>query len=437
MMPGARLQAVIDLLNAIHEGTAPADRAVAAFFRARRYVGAKDRRSVMDLCYAVLRSQARLDWWIARSKASLGQRERARLIAHLVIVEGWGADKIAGSFDGGRYRPDRLEEGERRLAKALAGEKLDHGDQPVSVRFEFPAWIERRIRARFGPELETEMAATLRPAATDLRANTLKATRAEALAALRAEGVDAALTDLSPVGLRVLARPALAGLNVFRNGLVEVQDEGSQLVALLVDAKPGNRVVDFCAGAGGKTLAIAAGMANKGRIIACDVLEGRVERASVRLSRAGVHNVERRGFTSERDQWVKRHLGEFDRVLVDAPCTGTGTWRRNPDARWRLRAQDVAELVALQRRILESAQRLVKISGRLIYATCSFLTEENDEQVAWFLGVHPKFRVVPIANVWRETVGGECPSQGDYLELTPARHGTDGFFAAVLERNAA
>jgi 16S rRNA (cytosine967-C5)-methyltransferase len=241
------------------------------------------------------------------------------VIAHLALTESWDADRIAGSFDGGQYRPDRLSEEERRLARALAGNALDHPEQTADVRLEYPAWIEPQLGARFGDDLEREMAAALVPAATDLRVNTLKTDRAGAIAALAAEGTEAAPTRLSPIGLRVNGRPPLATMAVFRSGLVEVQDEGSQIVALLVDAKPGHRAVDFCAGAGGKTLAMAAGMANKGRIVACDVLEGRVERAGVRLARAGVHNVERRGLASERDPWVKRHAGGFD-ACVDAPA---------------------------------------------------------------------------------------------------------------------
>jgi 16S rRNA (cytosine967-C5)-methyltransferase len=241
------------------------------------------------------------------------------------------------------------------------------------------------------------------------------------------------------------------------------------------------RVADFCAGAGGKTLAIAAQMQNKGKIVACDVLEGRIERAAVRFARAGVHNVERKALSSERDQWVKRHAGTFDRVLIDAPCTGTGTWRRNPDAKWKLKLEDLVELSEVQCNILDSAWRLVKPGGRLIYATCSLLAEENEAQVAAFLEAHADFRLVPIAEVWREVFdadtlssvipaersesrdpchlsgapngrmgpGSAPPSRlgrddsrgsgddgaaGQTLSLTPAQHGTDGFFLAVLER---
>ena len=473
MTPGARLQAAIDLLHAIHAGSAPADRATAAFFRNRRYIGAKDRREVLDRAYAVLRRRAALDWWIDKSGQAPRDRDRARLIASLALLDGWSPDRIAGSFDGGPYRPEALDDAERHIAKAVAGKKIETPEQPSDVRNEYPGWITPYLEQRFGDRLDEEMRAAIGTAATDLRVNTLKATREEAIAALAKEGVEATPTKLSPVGLRVDGRTPLATMQVFKDGLIEVQDEGSQLVALLTDAGPGMRVADFCAGAGGKTLAIAAQMQNKGKIVACDVLEGRIDRAAVRFTRAGVHNVERRALSSERDQWVKRHAGTFDRVLVDAPCTGTGTWRRNPDAKWKLKPEDLAELTEVQRSILDSAWRLVKPGGRLIYATCSLLAEENEAQVEAFLAAHADFRLVPIDSVWREAVATPAPhttvipapepgSTGKAsadpsmdpgsgagvtcgsgvvagvslptLSLTPAQHGTDGFFAALLER---
>ena len=438
MTPGARLQAAIDLLTEMHSGTAPADRSAAAFFRNRSYIGGSDRRAILDHAYAVLRQMAKLDWWIGEftSEQGLPHLERARLIAKLVLVDGWTADKVAGSFDGGEYRPKQMNRTERSFALSLEGKDIRNGAQPKWVRFEFPEWIEGSLVKRFGPHFEQEMAAQIEEAATDLRANSLKATRDEAQAALAQENVQAEPTKWSPLGLRVESRPPMGALKCFQDGLIEVQDEGSQLAALLVDAKPGHRVVDFCAGAGGKTLAIAAAMKNKGKIVACDTLKGRVERAGDRLKRAGVFNVERRGLESERDPWVKRHASSFDRVLVDAPCSGTGTWRRNPDAKWNLKEDDLPRLARLQASILDSAQRLVKPGGRLVYATCSMLAEENDEQIDAFLGRHPDFERIPVADIWREVIGGDCPAAGPTLSLTPLRHGTDGFFVAILQRKA-
>ncbi len=442
MTPGARLQAAIELLGEMQNTTSPADRVSAAFFRSRRYMGGQDRRDVIERAYRVLRRQAALDWWIERaapgSTFDETDRQRARVIASLALSDHWDFDRIAGSFDGGQYRPPTLDSHERPLLRALSGKTLHDAAQPLAVRYEIPAWLEGEFRAVFGDRLERELAALMGEAATDLRANTLKADREQAIAALAKEGVEGRATPLSPLGIRVAGRPPLASLQCFKAGLIEVQDEGSQLIALLTEAKPGQRVVDFCAGAGGKTLALAAAMNNKGKLVATDVLKGRIERASTRLNRAGVHNVERHGLTSERDPWVKRHAGTFDRVLVDAPCSGSGTWRRNPDAKWRLKPSDIDELIELQRRILMSASRLVKPGGRLVYATCSLLPRENGEQVDWFLSQSPDFSALPVADVWRSAIGGEAPPSssgaGPYLSLTPASHGTDGFFVAILQR---
>ena len=265
--------------------------------------------------------------------------------------------------------------------------------------------------------------------------NLLKADRESARAALAAEGIEAAPTPYSPWGLRVAGRRPVVTGAAFREGLVEIQDEGSQLVALLAGAAPGMRVLDYCAGAGGKTLALAMTMANKGHVVAADVSAPRLEGAVRRLRRAGVHNVERH-LMEAGDKWAKRRAGSFDRVLVDAPCTGTGTWRRNPDARLRLTETDLAELVAKQAAILVAAARLVRPGGRLVYAVCSVLAEEGAGQVERFLAAEPGFKVVPAGKAWPGTSPALAPGASPYLATTPRRHGTDGFFAAVLERAA-
>lgn len=443
MTPGARLQAAIELLQAIHKGTAPADRATATYFRTRRYIGGADRRAVLDHVYAILRRRAALGWKLdrARGDVKLPELERARMIARMAVMEGWSADKIAGAFDGGQYRPATLDQTEKRIAKSLEGQSLEDPKAPLWVRYEFPEWCEERLKRAFGKRLEAEMAAALEPAATDIRVNTLRGTRSVGARALRDADIEAKPTPLSPWGLRVEGRPPLATLEAFTSGLIEIQDEGSQLVALMVDAKPGERIVDFCAGAGGKTLALAAMMENKGKLVAMDVLKGRIERSATRIRRAGINNVERRDLSSERDPWVKRHAGGYDRVLIDAPCSGAGTWRRNPDAKWRLKPSDLEELVDLQKRILDSASRLVKPGGRLVYATCSLFKEENADQVATFLEANPEFALVPAPKVWAEAakrlgLDTPYPGDGDMLVLTPGQHGTDGFFVAVMERKA-
>ena len=436
MTPGARIEAAIGLLAAIGEGHAPADDVVGNYFRRHRFAGAKDRAAISDHIYTVLRHRAALDWWLAGGGPQTADA-RARLLAALVLIEGWSPDAVARACDGDRFRPSPLDAGERRLLAGLAGRPLDAADMPASVRGNYPAWLEPHLEAALGRDVAREMAAAQEDAALDLRVNLLKTDREAARAALAREGVEAARTRLSPVGLRVFARVPLGTLETFRRGHVEVQDEGSQLAALLVDARPGLRVVDFCAGAGGKTLALAASMGNRGHLVACDIAERRLERATERLRRAGASIVQRKPLASLNDKWVKRHALGFDRVLVDAPCTGTGTWRRNPDARWRLKPADLVELPALQAQILDSAQRLVRPGGRLVYVTCSLLREENEDQVARFLAAHADFALVPVASVWREAVGGDCPARGEMLRLTPARHGTDGFFVAILARQAA
>jgi len=433
--PGACIAAAIDILAAIDTGERPADDIAADYFRRRRYIGAKDRTQVSTHVYAVLRHRAVIDWWIARvSKGEIVPAARSRMIAAPALVDRWTADDIAASFDGGRFRPAVLSPAEQRLARGLAGRSLTHPDMPRAVACDLPDWLERHLAAVYGRHLEDEMAALNTAAPMDLRVNTLKTDRDTARRALAAEHIPAEPTPWSPLGLRLKHRGPLAGTFAFKEGLVEVQDEGSQVAALLSGARPGMRVVDFCAGAGGKTLALAAQMQNRGKLIACDVSDWRLERTGRRLRRAGISNVERRALSSERDTWVKHHAKGFDLVFVDAPCLGIGSWRRNPDGKWRARPQDLAELVVRQRDILASAARLVKPGGRLVYATCSLLREENEDRAESFLATHEDFALYPAARAWEETIGGRCPAGDDYLRLTPARHGTDGFFAAIFER---
>jgi 16S rRNA (cytosine967-C5)-methyltransferase len=434
MTPGARLQAAIELIEAISAARQAADDLVGGYFRRHRFAGVKDRAAISEHIYGVLRRRAAIDWWIARLGKGMAPTARLRVFASALLVGDWSADQINRACDGDRFRPLPLMPSEHNVVVGLEGKTLDHPEMPDAVRFNYPLWLEPLLQRQFGERLRAEMAALNGSAPLDLRVNQLKSSRADARKALAEEGVEALPTPHAPTGLRVHGRIPLSSLETFKSGRVEVQDEGSQLAALLAQAKPGMRVVDFCAGAGGKTLALAAQMQNKGHLVACDISEARLTRSAQRLRRAGISNVERRPLSSERDKWVKRHAGAFDRVFVDAPCTGTGTWRRNPDAKWRLEPKDLEELQDLQARILDSAARLVKQGGRLIYATCSFLTEEDDQQVQNFLGTHPDFVLLPMPQVWREAFGYDCPDRSDTLHLTPAAHGTDGFFVAVLER---
>ena len=355
------------------------------------------------------------------------------LVAASLLLEGWTLDGVKQAYSGGQYGAAPFLQPETAAARALEGHTLDHPDMPDAVRFEMPDWVLPLLQGRFRDELAPEMQAALEPAPLDLRVNLLRGTRDEARTALAAEGLDAQPTPLSPWGLRIEGRRAVTTGAAFQSGLVEIQDEGSQLVAALVGVTPEMRVVDWCAGAGGKTLALAMLMQNRGHLVACDVSAPRLEGAVRRLRRAGVQNSERH-LVAPGDKWAKRRGGSFDRVLVDAPCTGTGTWRRNPDARLRLRELDLQELQPKQAGILDDAARLVRVGGRLVYATCSLFTEENEAQVDAFLVRTPGFAVIPLERAW--TLDVPAPGAEPYLSLTPRRHGTDGFFGAVLERTA-
>ncbi len=440
MTPAARLAAAIDLLGEVEgAGRKPADAVANDFFRARRYIGGGDRRAISERVWSVLRRRLRLGWWLGQ----FGARPTPRMLvaADLLLGEGQDVSAVLRAFPGGQYAAEPLSAPEERLLRAVAtrrdGRKgLDHRNMPEAARLELPEWALPGFRARFGLRLAEEAEAMTGPAPLDLRANLLKTSRESAATALALEGIETEPTPFSPWGLRVPERRPVTATRAFQEGLVEVQDEGSQLVALLTGAQPGMRVADYCAGAGGKTLALAAAMGNRGRLTACDVSAPRLEGAVRRLRRAGVDNAERHLF-EPGDRWAKRRAGTFDRVLVDAPCTGTGTWRRNPDARFRTGPGDLRELLPKQAAILDAAAVLVRPGGgRLVYATCSLLPEEDEEQVRAFLGRNPDFAPLPLPAAWAEAGPSSPapPGEGDFLLTSPARHGTDGFFAAILQR---
>lgn len=434
MQPSARIAAVIDLAAAIEAQNHPADLIASGFFHARRYIGSGDRRDISLRLWGMLRRRAKLDWWLrARGRP---RDARNRILADLVFDARLTLAEITALFTGKGHGPEPLDKGESDLVQALQGLPLVNRHMTAWVVGEYPEWLEPRLRAVFGPRLALEMAAMNQPAPVDLRVNLLKGDRETALRRLAADGLSAEPTHYSPVGLRLPARVALTAQGAFRDGLVEVQDEGSQLVALLVGARPGEAVCDYCAGAGGKTLALAAAMMNRGRLVALDTDERRSDRAAERLKRAGVDNVQRRVIAGPSDKWLKRQEGLFDRVLVDAPCSGAGTWRRNPDAKWRLTQKDLDELAPLQASILASAARLVKPGGRLVYATCSLFAEENEAQAEGFLATARDFEPVPSPPLWKDVTGSDWVGDGPWLRLTPARHETDGFFVAAMRRRA-
>ncbi len=448
MTPGARVQAAIDLLGRTAAFAQPAERTVNEYLRGRRYIGSKDRRAITDRVFAVLRALARLDWWWARAggadpeaateAAERGGIPRGRVLAALALVERTPPSDIAAMCDGGRYAPEPLDPDEHGRLAALAGQPLTHAEQPEWVRGECPEWLRPGFRTMLGDDAPAALAGLTEPAPVDLRVNTLRAdSRDEAAAALAEAGIQAAPIPHTPLGLRVTGRRAVTATPPFRDGRVEIQDAGAQIAAALADARPGMAVCDLCAGAGGKTLALAAAMRDTGRLVALDRDHDRLASAEPRLRRAGVHGVERRLLAAPDDPWLADNRQRFDRVVVDAPCSGTGTWRRHPDQRWRLTEAALNARIAEQRETLAHAAKLVKPGGRIAFITCSLLPVETTERVAELRRAHPELAPVPMGEAWAGAIGGmpPGPAEAESLVLTPNRHATDGFFVAILARS--
>lgn len=437
MTPGARIQSSIELLDSIltswqSEKRIPADKLIDNYFRARRFIGSKDRASIGELVYWCLRHKATLEWWL-KDKLEADIHARAIVLTALMLRKDYDVNSLAKLTQDSQYSLPSLTALEKPRCETLYKENTIHPDMPAHARLNYPQWLEPILKESLGKDFEKALAALNEQAPTDLRANLLKTTRDQLLEDLKAEGFDVAPTTLSPIGIRLAKRAPIFTSKYFKLGHFEVQDEGSQLVSLLVDAEAGQKVIDFCAGAGGKTLGIAAAMKNKGRILAWDNSEKRLGQIKDRLRRAGVDNVQTHVLESEHDAFIKRHKVSADRVLVDAPCSGSGTWRRNPDIKWRFTQKDMEEMLALQQSILLSAARLVKPGGRLIYATCSLFKNENDNQINQFLKNNNDFRVVSAEKIWDKTTGKDA-REASYLWVTPHQDGVDGFFAAVLEK---
>jgi 16S rRNA (cytosine967-C5)-methyltransferase len=393
----------------------PADAVVSRYFREHRELGHADRAFVAETVFAVLRRGRSIE---ARCAGKLS--DRARLLVALAVTRGWSQRELAPVLKAG-------EEEWLAVAKALPEAEL-----APAVRCDLPDWLYERLAAQYGADEALALAQALnQPAPLDLRVNTLKTSREALLEVLTADGMAAVPGALSPLAVRLRDKPALARHPLFLAGAFEVQDEGSQLLGYLLEPKRGEMVVDFCAGAGGKTLLLGALMRNTGRLYAFDVSDRRLAKLKPRLARSGLSNVHPARIEHERDTKIKRLSGKADRVLVDAPCSGLGTLRRNPDLKWRQDESSVAELTAKQAAILAAAATLVRPGGRLVYATCSLLHAENEAIVEAFLAGHPGFTLVPAADVLARQ-GIEV--EGEMLRLLPHRHRTDGFFAAILER---
>ena len=407
------------LLSELLRSPFPADSVVSRYFRQHRELGHADRGFAAEVVYSVL-----------RRKRSLAARcfddvtSRRLLLVSLACVQGLNRRELDVV----------LHESEGKWLSLAKAVKLE--DLPPAVRLDLPDWLYEKLAAQYPADELNALAASLNQSAPlDLRANSIKTERDALLSRLRADGLPAEPCRYSPSGIRLTGKPSLARHPLFLDGSFEVQDEGSQLLGYLLQPKRGEMVADFCAGAGGKTLLLGAMMRSQGRLYAFDVAEKRLAKLKPRLARSGLSNVHPARIESENDIKIKRLAGKLDRVLVDAPCSGLGTLRRNPDLKWRQTPESVAELTSKQASILNSAAALVKSGGRLVYATCSLLEEENEAVVSAFLAAHPEFSALSVSEVLsKQSIEIADLGAGEFLRLLPNRHGTDGFFAAVLAR---
>jgi 16S rRNA (cytosine967-C5)-methyltransferase len=422
MHPKALLDACAELVRLTLKFDHPADAIVSRFFRDNRGLGPRERATLAETVYTVLRKKLLFD-----HLAPSGSGPKERRLA------------ILGFYGPGDFLRSALSEQEINWLDQC--EKVSPHDLMERHRHNLPEWLVEPLKAQLGAEFWPLVETLNLGAGLDLRVNTFKAKRADVQKELNKVGIKAVTTPYSPWGLRIVGKPALNKNEAFVRGEFEVQDEGSQLLSMLLDAKRGEMVVDFCAGAGGKTLAIGAAMRSTGRLYAFDTSAHRLDAFKSRLKRSGLSNVHPAAIAHERDDRVKRLTGKMDRVLVDAPCTGLGTLRRNPDLKWRQNMQAVEEMAVKQTAILQSAARMLKPGGRLVYATCSVLPQENEAIAEAFSAANPDY--VPLAagevlaelkveNAATLCSGGEAGQL--YLRLWPHRHATDGFFAAVWQK---
>jgi 16S rRNA (cytosine967-C5)-methyltransferase len=419
MHPKALLDACAELVAQVLKFDHPADAIVSRYFREHRTLGPRERATLAETAYAVLRRKLAFEHF-----AGSGSGPRERRLAIL---------GFAGPRD---FLKSALNEQEKAWLDLC--DAVDPATLSERHRHNLPEWLVEPLKAQLGGEFQALVEALNQPAPLDLRVNALTDKREDVRQELKLAGIAAQPTPYSPWGLRVEGKPALTRLDAFARGAIEVQDEGSQLLALLTDARRGQMVVDFCAGAGGKTLALGAAMRNTGRLYAFDVSAHRLDNLKPRLARSKLSNVHPAAIAHERDERVKRLAGKIDRVLVDAPCSGLGTLRRNPDLKWRQSPQAVAELSVKQAAILASAARLLKPGGRIVYATCSLLRAENEDIAQAFTAAQTGFRRLSVQEVLENAkvadAAGLCGEGGTDLRLWPHRHGTDGFYAAIWEK---
>ena len=413
-----RLDLAVQALRTILPLEFPADTTLRYFFQAER-IGSNERALIAETVFGVLRHRLFLEHGCGEQNTP-----RRMALAYWVKFAGYNLRELTPLL-----KPTESE-------WLVQVKSLKVNELPLSVQAELPDWIIEKLRGQYSDEEILSIGQSMQQAAgLDLRVNTHLANRTEVLAGLKDEGVTAEATPYSPIGIRCKGKPALNKSPMFEAGKFEVQDEGSQLLGFLVAPKRNEMVVDFCAGAGGKSLMLGAMMNSQGRLYALDVSEKRLANLKPRLKRSGLSNLQPQLIAHENDQKVKRLAGKIDRVLVDSPCSGLGTLRRNPDLKFRQSPQSLAELTQKQANILASASKLVKKGGRLVYATCSLLREENQSIVEVFLTTHPDFKLLPAGDALAQQ---KIPLEmGEYLQLLPQKHGTDGFFAAVMERQSA
>ena len=417
MHPKALLDACSELVRLSLKFDHPTDAIVSRFFRDNRGLGPRERATLSGTVYNVLRKKLLFDHY-----APSGSGPKERRLA------------ILGFYGPGDYLRSALTDQETNWLDQC--EKINVADLMERHRHNLPEWLVQPLKDQLGAEFWPLAESLNQGAGLDLRVNAFNSKRADVQKELAQAGIKAVPTPYSPWGLRIAGKPTLNKMDVFVRGAFEVQDEGSQLLAMLLDAKRGEMVVDFCAGAGGKTLAIGAAMRSTGRLYAFDTSAHRLDALKPRLARSGLSNVHPAALAHERDDRIKRLAGKIDRVLVDAPCSGLGTLRRHPDLKWRQTEKSVAELATMQSAILQSAARLLKPGGRLVYATCSLLAQENEAVAQAFSQANPDFTALDVGEVLSELKVDDAATlcSGPHLRLWPQRHGTDGFFAAVWQR---
>ena len=427
MTPSARVAAALEILDDIARADSPADAIIANWNRTHRFAGSKDKRAIRELVYRDLRQGARYRWLSRLVGADPGS-PRARMI---LASEQEGAGTAVARFDGSQYGPETLTDVE--TAQVAKLREVSIGKPPDWVTCDCPEHLYGLLASQWPQSVVEEVQALNARAPVDLRVNTMRVNVEEARAALAEAEYEVVPTSFSPIGLRGSEYTDFSALTPFRKGLIDPQDESSQLVSLLMDARPEMKVIDLCAGAGGKSLALSAMMENKGEIVSCDTLMSRLSRMETRRARLGTENI--RVQAVEEGEIPEGLEGWADRVLVDAPCTGSGTWRRSPELRWRTRPEDIETYAATQRALLDTAAQMVRPGGRLIYAVCSIFNGEGRDVARVFEESHADFARVPVA----DALGSELANRlNAYLELvlTPHRHRTDGMYAAIFARAA-